>query len=70
MSVRGGVHHLVFEATGARADPTDLQGGAVNVAFDQQRFGAVGGELVLASPGFGEAAAKYDVNVSGGPPGC
>jgi DNA-binding MarR family transcriptional regulator len=48
--------------------PLQLQvrGGANRLEFDAQRFGAVGGELRLASPGWELASDRYDVEVRGG----
>jgi DNA-binding MarR family transcriptional regulator len=48
--------------------PLQLQvrGGANRLEFDAQRFGAVGGELRLASPGWELAGDRYDIEVRGG----
>jgi DNA-binding MarR family transcriptional regulator len=48
--------------------PLQLQvrGGANRLEFDAQRFGAVGGELRLASQGWELASNRYDVEVGGG----
>jgi hypothetical protein len=36
------------------------------LAFDEQRFGAIGGETRLQTPGYDGAADRYDVEVAGG----
>jgi DNA-binding MarR family transcriptional regulator len=48
--------------------PVELQvrGGANRLEFDGQRFGAVGGDLRLASPGWELASDRYVVEVRGG----
>jgi hypothetical protein len=41
-------------------------GGASNLTFDDQRFGAVGGEVKLHSHDYNGAADRYDVSITGG----
>ncbi len=41
-------------------------GGASQIVFDDQRLGALGGNNVLSTPGFGAAADRYEVRLSGG----
>ena len=43
-----------------------VRGGASKLAFDAQAFGAIGGGVRLQSPGFEDAAGRYDVIVGGG----
>jgi len=43
-----------------------VAGGASRLAFDGQRYGAVGGETRLESPGAGDAADRYEIEVGGG----
>jgi hypothetical protein len=40
--------------------------GASKLAFDEQRFGAIGGETRLQTPDYDGAADRYDMEVSGG----
>ena len=40
--------------------------GVSELAFDEQRFGAIGGETRLQTPGYDGAADRYDVEVAGG----
>ena len=44
-------------------------GGSTNLAFDGQRFGAVGGEVSLHSPDYEGAADRYDITITGGASG-
>lgn len=41
-------------------------GGSTNLAFDDQRFGAVGGEVSLQSPDYESASDRYDITITGG----
>jgi hypothetical protein len=43
-----------------------VSGGAAHVELGEQRLGAVGGGLTLASPGWSDAGDGYDVKISGG----
>ena len=42
------------------------KGGVGTLTFGEQHFGGVGGKLSYASPGFGSAADRYDISISGG----
>jgi hypothetical protein len=44
----------------------NLKGGASKLTFDGQSFDAVGGTVRLRSTGYDEAAARYEIEVSGG----
>jgi DNA-binding MarR family transcriptional regulator len=43
-----------------------MSGGASQLIFDEQRLGAIGGRNHLETPGFGEAADRYELRISGG----
>ena len=43
-----------------------MGGGSTNLAFDDQRFGAVGGEVSLQSPDYEGALDRYDFVITGG----
>jgi hypothetical protein len=43
-----------------------VHGGANRLEFDAQRFGAVGGDVRLATPGWELATDRYVVEVGGG----
>ncbi len=40
--------------------------GSTNLAFDEKRFGAVGGEVSLQSPDYEGAPDRYDLTITGG----
>jgi hypothetical protein len=44
----------------------NLKGGAARLAFDEQSFDAVGGNVRLQSPGYDGATDRYEIEVSGG----
>lgn len=46
-----------------------VTGGASSLAFDAQRLGAVGGTVLLETPGFAAAADRYDLEFTGGATG-
>jgi DNA-binding MarR family transcriptional regulator len=46
-----------------------LTGGAAGLTFDAQRLGAVGGTVVLETPGFGAARDRYELELTGGASG-
>lgn len=66
ISLTGGMHQVTIKGPAPAPVRLRVTGGAVQITFDQQRFGAVGGELQLASPGFETATARYDILASGG----
>jgi hypothetical protein len=41
-------------------------GGSTNLAFDEKRFGAAGGEVSLQSPDYESASDRYDITITGG----
>ena len=43
-----------------------IRGGASQLAFDDERFGAIGGRVRLQSDGFDERADRYEITVGGG----
>ncbi|HEX6384750.1 MAG TPA: hypothetical protein VF177_08785 [Anaerolineae bacterium] len=43
-----------------------ISGGATNLVFDNQRFGAIGGETGLQSPDFKSATGRLDICIAGG----
>lgn len=64
--ISGGASEIVVRRPPGVAAGLRLEGGAAGLAFDDQRFGAVSSDMRLQSPGYGEAARRYDVEVSGG----
>lgn len=43
-----------------------MDGGSTNLAFDEERFGAAGGEVVLPSPDYDGATDSYDIAITDG----
>lgn len=64
--IEGGVSRVSIRRPAGVAVELRIAGGASRLAFDAQRFGAVGGEVRLASPGFETAAEGYQLDIHGG----
>jgi DNA-binding MarR family transcriptional regulator len=64
--IDGGVNRVRIQRPEGVPLQLQVQGGANRLEFDAQRFGAVGGELRLASPGWELATDRYVVEVQGG----
>jgi DNA-binding MarR family transcriptional regulator len=64
--IEGGVNRAQIQRPEGVPLQLQVQGGANRLEFDAQRFGAVGGELRLASPGWELATDRYVVEVRGG----
>lgn len=62
----GGASRVTLTRPRGAAARLEVKGGASKLAFDAQRFGAVGGTTRLQSPGWDEAADRYDIEVTGG----
>lgn len=69
ITVRGGLSNLAIRRPAGVPTRFAIRGGAARLAFDQQRFGAIGGRTELQSQGFEEAADRYDIEVLGGASG-
>jgi DNA-binding MarR family transcriptional regulator len=64
--IGGGLSRVQIQRPGAVAAQLELRGGANRLVFDGQRFGAVGGQVRLASPGWELAVDRYAIEVTGG----
>jgi DNA-binding MarR family transcriptional regulator len=64
--IEGGVSKTTVRRPAGVAAEVRIAGGASRLQFDGQRFGAVGGEVRLASPGFDAANDRYEIQVRGG----
>jgi DNA-binding MarR family transcriptional regulator len=64
--VDGGVNRVQIERPVGVPAQLQVHGGANRLEFDDQRFGAVGGAVRLASPGWEVASDRYDIEVRGG----
>jgi DNA-binding MarR family transcriptional regulator len=62
----GGQNRLHIQRPDGVALQLLVQGGANRLEFDARRFGAVGGDLRLASPGWEQAEDRYIVELRGG----
>jgi hypothetical protein len=65
----GGASNVVIHRPERVATQIRVGGGSTNLAFDEQRFGAVGGEVSLRSPDYEEASDRYDIVITGGASG-
>jgi hypothetical protein len=64
--VEGGLSRVQMRHPEAAPVQLRIHGGANRLEFDGQRFGAVGGDARLASPGWELATDRYDVELRGG----
>ena len=66
VTVTGGASSVTIHHPKGSAVRAAISGGASSLAFDGQKLGAVGGRNVLQSPGFEDAADRYELRFSGG----
>jgi hypothetical protein len=64
--VLGGASNVVIHRPEGVATRLLVVGGSTNLTFDEQRFGAVGGEVDLQSPNYDGGSERYDITISGG----
>ena len=64
--VLGGASNVVIHRPEGVATRVLVVGGSTNLTFDEQRFGAVGGEVDLQSPNYDCGSERYDITISGG----
>jgi hypothetical protein len=64
--VLGGASNVVIHRPGSVATRLYVVGGSTNLTFDDQRFGAVGGEVNLQSANYDVALERYDISITGG----
>lgn len=64
--IRGGVSELSIHRPAGVPVQLRVRGGATSIALDDQRLGAVGRGLRLASADGGEAAGRYVIEIHGG----
>jgi hypothetical protein len=65
----GGASNVAIHRPEGVAAHVSIGGGSTNLAFDEQRFGAVGGEVSLRSPDYEVASDRYDITITGGASG-
>jgi hypothetical protein len=64
--IGGGASHVtVLRPTGV-ATRLNVSRGAADLAFDEQRFGAIGGEIRLESPPTAGGTGRYDITIGSG----
>jgi DNA-binding MarR family transcriptional regulator len=63
--IAGGASEIVVRRPAHVAARVRLKGWASQLTFDDQTFGAVGSDVRLQSPGYEDAAGRYDVEVTG-----
>ena len=62
----GGISKVTIDHPAGTAIGLRIAGGASRLAFDGQRYGALGGETRLESTGARDAADRYEIEVGGG----
>jgi hypothetical protein len=64
--VAGGASNVMLQRPEGVAVGVHVRGGASKLTFDEQHFGAIGGDVRLATPGHAHAADRYDIRIAGG----
>jgi hypothetical protein len=64
--VLGGASNVIIHRPEGIATRIRVVGGSTNLTFDDQRFGAAGGEVNLQSPNYEGAPDRYDITITGG----
>jgi hypothetical protein len=62
----GGASNVVIHRPEGVATRLLVVGGSTNLTFDDQRFGAVGGEANLQSATYDGVPERYDITITGG----
>jgi hypothetical protein len=66
LRVLGGAEGLTIRRPNRVAAQVRVSRGASGLVFDEQSYGAVGGETSLQSPNYDGVADRYDIEISGG----
>ncbi|HVV87992.1 MAG TPA: hypothetical protein VHE35_33355, partial [Kofleriaceae bacterium] len=66
LRITGGASRLVVKRPRGTAAQIVIRGGASSLVFDEQRLGAVGSAIRLASPGWDAAPDRWSIEVTGG----
>ncbi|HSK16533.1 MAG TPA: hypothetical protein VK915_10230 [Gaiellaceae bacterium] len=64
--VAGGASGIRLDRPGGCAARVHIAGGASKLTFDEQRLGAIGGEIRLESAGSDQAPDRYEIDIGGG----
>jgi hypothetical protein len=62
----GGASNIAIRRPEGVAARAEVRGGSTNLAFGDQHFGAIGGEVGLRSPDYDDASDRYDFVITGG----
>ena len=62
----GGISQSAIRAPSTAGIRVQVSGGSTNLVFEDQRFGAIGGETRLETPDFERASSRYDICIAGG----
>jgi hypothetical protein len=64
--VLGGASNVTIHRPEGVAAQVRVGRGSTNLAFDEKRFGAIGGEVGLRSPAYEGTSDRYDITITGG----
>ena len=64
--ILGGASNVVIHRPEGVATRVRIVGGSTNLTFEDQHFGAVGGEVILQSPNYEGTPERYDITITGG----
>jgi hypothetical protein len=64
--IGGGASNVTLRRPAGAAVGVQVRGGASKLTFDEQHFGAIGGGVRLATPGYSSAADRYEISIAGG----
>ena len=64
--ILGGASNVVIHRPEGVATRVRIVGGSTNLTFEDQHFGAVGGEVSLQSPNYDGTPERYDITITGG----
>jgi len=64
--ILGGASNVAIHRPEGVAAQIRVGGGSTNLEFDDQRFGAVGGEVSLQSPDYEDDPDRYNITITGG----
>ena len=67
--VTSGASNIALRRPASSPVRAHIASGASRLTFDEQRFGAVGGEMQLASPDAEQAGDRYEIEIGGGASG-
>lgn len=66
IELRGGMSSAALTLPAGTEARVTARGGVGALTFGEQHFGGVGGKLSYGSPGFGSAADRFEISISGG----